>query len=303
MNTEDRVVPGTEATAREYDLAGERSMETHYYHLQSELATHSSEGVLKSTDIYRERLICEPGDRSAREADNFTCARFSVQRGDGPEVTIPSLKGFSYQVNKQLLDEAQLDEQGQLYGIPEAQFEDLIDSTGEKLPFEVGYQVYSTFFYYHAYTEYAEPIPDGKGVQQLKRIGDKIVHAAAFQETVIPGSLAGKGSFWKNGEVTLEFKDLGEVDGNACAILGLDWGECTWSMPMTIMRPMRLKTTGVSTCRGDIYLDLEARWVRKLVTTLSEETVTTMWGVAVDRSKPVTTLTITAVSKEEFDQG
>ena len=50
-------------------------------------------------------------------------------------------------------------------------------------------------------------------------------------------------------------------------------------------------------------LDLEARWVRKLVTTLSEETVTTMWGVAVDRSKPVTTLTITAVSKEEFDQG
>jgi len=179
----------------------------------------------------------------------------------------------------------------------------LIDSTGEKLPFEVGYQVYSTFFYYHAYTEYAEPIPDGKGVQQLKRIGDKIVHAAAFQETVIPGSLAGKGSFWKNGEVTLEFKDLGEVDGNACAILGLDWGECTWSMPMTIMRPMRLKTTGVSTCRGDIYLDLEARWVRKLVTTLSEETVTTMWGVAVDRSKPVTTLTITAVSKEEFDQG
>jgi hypothetical protein len=302
MNTDSAAVPEPAIHGQEYDLAGGRSLGAHYYHLQTEVATHSREGVLKSTDIYRERLICEPGDRSAGEADTFTCAQFSVQRGDGPEVTIPSLEGFSYQVNKQLLDDAQLDEQGQLYGIPEAQFEDLIDSTGEKLPFEVGYQVYSTFFYYHGYTEYAEPIPDGKGVQHLTRIGDKIVHAAAFQETVIPGSLAGKGSFWKNGEVTLEFKDLGEVDGNACAILGLDWGECTWSMPMTVMRPMRLKTSGVSTCRGDIYLDLETRWVRKLVTTLSEETVTTMWGVPVDRSKPVTTLTIRVVNRDEFDQ-
>jgi hypothetical protein len=70
---------------------------------------------------------------------------------------------------------------------------------------------------------------------------------------------------------------------------------------MTIMRPTRLKTVGVSTCRGDIYLDLETKWVRKLVTTLSEETITTMWGIPVDRSKPMTTLTIRAMSKEECD--
>jgi hypothetical protein len=254
--------------------------------------------VLKSTDIYRERLICEPG-----EAGKFTCARFSVQRDDGPEVTIPSLKGFSYEVNKSLLDKAGPDEQGQLYGIPEAKFEDLVDSTGEKLPFEVAYQVYSAFFYYHGYTEYAEPTAEGKGVQHLKRIGDKIVHDAAFAETAIPGSLAGRGSAWKNGEVTLEFKDLGEVDGQACAILGLDWGECTWAMPMTIMRLMRLRTTGVSFCRGDIHLDLESRWVRKLVMTLSENTVTTMWGVPVDRSKPESTLTIRTLSVDEFVQG
>ena len=52
----------------------------------------------------------------------------------------------------------------------------------------------------------------------------------------------------------------------------------------------------------DIYLDLETKWVRKLVATLSEETVTSMWGIPVDRSKPVTTLTIRAMSREEFDQ-
>lgn len=96
-------------------------------------------------------------------------------------------------------------------------------------------------------------------MQHLKRPGEKIVHDAVFAELPFPGSLAGKGSMWKNGEVTLEFKDLGVVDGIACAILGLDWGECTWAMPMTIMRLMRLKTVGVSFCRGDIYLDLESK--------------------------------------------
>ncbi|MFC2029220.1 hypothetical protein ACFLWA_00650 [Chloroflexota bacterium] len=299
MSTEEAATPGIEASAQEYDLSGPRSTDKHYYLLQTEVATHSSKGVLKSTDIFRERLICEPG--SPGEPDTFTCTRFSVLRDDSPEVTIPSLKGFSYEVNKSLLDKAGLDEQRQLYGIPEAQFEDLVDSTGEKLPFEVAYQVYSAFFYYHGYTDYAEPSVQGKGVQHLAKRGDKIVHDAAFAETVIPGSLAGKGSFWKNGEVTLEFKVLAEVDGKPCAVLRLDWGECTWAMPMTIMRLMRLKTKGVSTCRGDIYLDLESKWVRKLVMTLSENTVTTMWGIPVDRSKPETTLTIRAVSEEAFD--
>ncbi len=65
---------------------------------------------------------------------------------------------------------------------------------------------------------------------------------------------------------------------------------------------MRLKTVGVSFCRGDIYLDLGSKWVRKLVMTLSENTVTSMWGVPIERSKPVTILTIRAMNKDEFDR-
>jgi hypothetical protein len=72
-------------------------------------------------------------------------------------------------------------------------------------------------------------------------------------------------------------------------------------MPMTIMRAMRLKTVGSSTCRGEIYLDLETKWVRELEMTLAETTTTTMWGIPVDRSKPVTTLTIGAMTEDEFD--
>ena len=40
--------------SQEFNLVGQRSMDVHYYLVQSELATHSSKGVLKSTDIYRE---------------------------------------------------------------------------------------------------------------------------------------------------------------------------------------------------------------------------------------------------------
>jgi len=293
---------GQDALPREYDLVGKRLEETHYYTVQTEVATHSSKGALKSTDIHRERLMVEPGNLSAGESDRFTCAKFTVQRGDDPEVTIPSLEGFSYTVNKRLLDKNGIDEHGQLYGVPEAKFEGLVDHTGAKLPFEVGYQVYSVFHYYHDYTDYAEPTSEGKGVQHLKRIGDKIIHDGSFAESPLPGKVAKEGSIWKNGEITLEFKGLSVVDGRLCAIIGLDSGVCPWSMPMTYMPVMNLKTIGVSNYQADIYMDMESKWVRKLDVNLFEITATSMWGIPVDKSIPRTLLTIRAVSKDELDR-
>ena len=113
---------------RTYDLVGERSMQAQHYIVRSELATYSSKGVLKSTDVYRERLTVHPGNRSDGEADRFTCTAFTLQRGDAPEVAIPSLEGFSYEVNKDLLDANGVDAQGQLYSVPEDTFDDLVDA-------------------------------------------------------------------------------------------------------------------------------------------------------------------------------
>jgi hypothetical protein len=292
-----------EVLLREYDLVGERSKETHYYIVQSELATHSSKGVLKSTDVYREHLKVEPGNRSAGEADRFTCKKFSVKRGDAPEVTIPSLKGFSYDVNKDLLDANGIDENGELYSVPEKTFEGLEDDSGAKLPFEVGYQVYSAFYYYHSYTDYAEPTSQGVGIQDLKKIGDKVIVEGSFAESPLPGKLAKDSSFWKNGEITLAFNGLSSVDGKQCAVLGLDSGVCHWSMPMTYMPIMNLKTVGVSNYQADIYLNLESKWVLKLDMVLFEITSTSMWGIPVEKSIPATKLAVRAISKAEFDQG
>jgi hypothetical protein len=290
-----------EVLNQEYDLVGERSMETHYYIVQSELAIHSSKGILKSTDIYREYLQVEPGKRSDGEADRFTCKKFSVKRGDASEVSIPSLDGFSYDVNKDLLDANGIDKNGELYSVPEETFEGLEDSSGAQLPFEVGYQVYSAFYYYHSYTDYAEANPRGIGIQDLRRIGDKVIVEGSYTESPLPGKLAKDSAFWKNGKITLGFNGLSSVDENPCAVLGLDSGVCHWSMPMTYMPIMNLKTTGVSNYQADIYLDLESKLVRKLDMVLFEKTRTTMWGIPVENSIPVTNLSIRAVNKEEFD--
>lgn len=302
MNTEIKEVTDKKVLTQSYDLVGERAKETHYYIVQSELTTHSNKGVLKSTDVYREYLKVEPGDRSAGEADRFTCKMFSLKRGDASETTIPSLKGFSYEVNKDLLDANQIDEQGQLYSVPEETFENLEDDSGAKLPFEVGYQVYSAFYYYHSYTAFAEPSTRGIGIQDLKSIGDRVIVEGSFTESPIPGKLAKEGSFWKNGEITLGFNGLSIIDEKPCAILDLDSGVCPWSMSLAFMPIMNLKTVGVSNYQADIYLDLESKWVRKLDMVLFEITTTTMWGIPVDKSIPVTKLSIRALTKEEFDQ-
>ena len=301
MSTMDSELAKTDFLTLEFDLVGQRVLESHYYLVQSELRTYSTKGSLKSTDLYHEYLQVEPGDRTAGEADRFTCKKFTVKRGDDAEVNIPSLEGFSYDVNKDLLDENGIDANGELYSVPEDIFEDMEDSTGATLPFEIGYQVYSAFYYYHSYTDYAEPPPKGQGVQNLKRIGDRVIVDGSFAETPIPGKLAKDSAVWKNGEITLEFKGLRSIDDQPCAILGFDSGVCTWSMPMTYMPIMNLKTTGVPNYQGDIYLDLNTFWVRKLEMILSETTRTTMWGIPVENSMPRTHLSIRILSKDEFE--
>ena len=71
---------------------------------------------------------------------------------------------------------------------------------------------------------------------------------------------------------------------------------------MTYMPVMNLKTVGVSNYQADIYLDLESKWVHKLDMVLFEITTTTMWGIPVEKSIPVTKLAIRAMSKKEFTQ-
>jgi len=287
---------------REYNLVGERSLETHYYLVETDLVIRKPNGSRMSASNYKLHLMVEPGDRLAGKADRFTCMRYSVQIDGGQEVTIPALAGWSYEYNEHILDGAMLDQRGQLYGIPESQFKDLVDEKGVKISSEAGYQIYSTFQYYHSYTQYVETPKAGKGIQDLKMIGDRVVLAESFVESPIPGELAENGSVFRPGESILEFKGLSIIDDAICAIIGFDWGECNWTMFMKYGLLGKLKVAGGSLCQGDIYLDLDTFWVRKLEVTLSEMVFVSKFGfIPLNKNIPVTHLSIQEIKKEELN--
>jgi hypothetical protein len=175
-----------------------------------------------------------------------------------------------------------IDEKGQLFGIEHAQFEKLVDATGQPLPVDKRYFVYNSFIDFHAFcNDFAEPTAGGKGIQDLKHIGDKIVHAAAFTEAPVNlGTGIKEGSTFRNGEVTLEFKGLSVVDGAACAVMAYDSGESSFQMTTTPMPSMEVRSVGSSHYKGDVHIDLATRWVRKA--TMDELVVaeTTVPGMA-----------------------
>jgi len=287
---------------QEYDLDGERSAEPHFYHMESKVVFHAEDGTRTGVDMYKLRLMGEPGDISAGEADKYTCAGFALQTGGGAEVTIPALEEWSYDFKMQSLREGGLDEQGQVFGIPHAKFEGLSDSNGGMLPQEVAYQVYNMFINFHSWCNgFAEPVRGGKGIQDLKRIGDKIIHEAAFSELPIDlGGQIAEGSTFKNGEITLEFKGLSVVDGASCAIVGFDSGESSFTMFIKPMPNIEVKTVGGSHYQGDIYVDLASKWANKVSMILMDVTKTTMGDQKVASAVVETTLTIKAVEKEAF---
>jgi hypothetical protein len=287
---------------KDYDLSGARSSEPQFYLVQHEVVTHASNGKRKAVDMYKIRLTCEPGDRATGETtDEYTCVNFSVKRNDTPEVTIPSLDGWSYPFSKQLLNEEGLDSQGQMMGIPHTKFDKLTDGTGAKLSIELPYQIYSAFTYFHTCCNIlAEPDQFLKGIQDLKRIGEKIVSNKSYELPIDLGENILKGSTYKTGETTLEFKGLGTVDDIACAIVSYEEIGGSWTAYIKVMPLMTVKTGGGTQIRADIYIDLASFWVKKATYIVTDITKTTLFGIPVEIATIVTTHTIKAVPEAEF---
>ena len=257
-----------------FDLAAPRTREAQSYEMETRVITYAPDGKRVNTDVLRLRLGCAPG----QEADRYTCRKFTVQFGSAPEVAVPALADWTYMFRKTATG---LDEKGQVFGIDHAKFEKLTDANGQPLPADKAYFVYNTFIDFHGFCNtFAEPTTGGKGIQDLKSIGQKIVHAAAFTEP--PVNLGGNiapGSTFKNGEVTLELKGLSLVDGAACALLGFDSGQSSFQMVVKPLPNLEVRAAGASHYKGDIDVDLATRWVRKVVMdelVVAETTVPTL---------------------------
>ena len=70
-----------------------------------------------------------------------------------------------------------------------------------------------------------------KSIQDLKSIGDRIVHVASFMAAPVHfGTEVKAGSTFTNGEVSLELTGLSLVDGAPCAVIAYDAGESKLKM-------------------------------------------------------------------------
>lgn len=253
----------TAGVGGEFDLAVERSPEIQVFSMESHLITYDLDGTRVSTDVFRMRLRCVPASVSGKEADEYTCLRFTLEPHGQPEVSIPALENWSYFI------EAGIDSIGQVFGIDHSAFEGLVDSTGAEMPISKRYHVYNAFIDFHAFCDvFAQPTTEGKGVQHLTRIGDRIVHAAAFSEAPTNlGAGVSEGSRFTNGEITLEFNGLSMVNGRPCALVSYDSGESSFKMILRPVAEMEVVTVGSSHYWGDLYRNLESGWIEKATMT------------------------------------
>ena len=246
-----------------FNLGGQRSQQIQYFTMESKLISYALNGKRVGTDIYRLRLKCVPAKLAGTKGDQWTCTRFTVQFGDKPEIEVPAIKNWTYVFK---IPPTGIDEKGQTLGIDHSRFANLVDASGNAVPPDKGYHVYNAFIDFHGFCDvFGERIEGGKGIQELKNIGQKIVHAAANTEAPVNlGSSIAKGSTFKNGEVTMELKGLSRVDGAACAMVGFDSGESSFKMIVKPMPNMEVNTVGSSHYKGDIYIDLSTNWARKV---------------------------------------
>ncbi len=246
---------------RRFDLAGDRSGEIQFFKMESRLVMHKSNGATLKPEIYRLWLRWAPARNTGTGGDKLTCLRFSVQFGAAPETAIPSLRNWSYEFANRGQDE-----KGRIFGIPHQPFESLADESGKSLPLENTYHVYNAFVDFLSFFLLTDKTEEGKGIQDLTTLGQTIVHAASH--TTPPtnlGDRVAEGSFFKNGEITLEMKGLGLVRGKACAIVGYDSGDSSFTMIMKPTPALETRTEGSSHYWGDIYKSLDSNWVQKAI--------------------------------------
>lgn len=245
---------------QEFELAGERSPERRYYLMETKLMKYALDGKRTGVDTFRLKLEYVPARIAGKDQDEYICRQFTVQQGTESAASVPALSGWSYVFVEGY------DEEGRVFGIDHERFENLKTSEGRALPPDMAYFVYNTFIDFHGFCNaFAERTDEGKGIQDLKKIGDKIVHAASYTEPPVSlGSNVAEGSTFKNGEVTLEFKGISLVDDILCSVVAFDSGESSFTMIMQPTPDMEIKTVGSSHYKGDLFIDMDSHWVQKV---------------------------------------
>jgi hypothetical protein len=248
------------ALSSRFDLSRDHSKEPQEFIMQTQVWKIAADGKRVDTTIYTVHLKSMPAT-PGQKGDEFTCVRFTIQSGNGNEVSIPSLSGWKhfYQASPK-----EKDDKGQLFGIDHSTFDNLKDSNGKSLSVEKSYLTYNVFIDFHSMFVFSDRSDVGKGVQDLHQVGDKIIHSAAYSTPPVNlGNQIKEGSVFRNGEITLEFKGISRINDRSCALLGYDSGASSFTMMMQFTPSTVVNTNGSSHYWGDIYKDLQSGWIQR----------------------------------------
>ena len=285
-----------------FDLSIDRKPETQYFHMQTQFIHMGFDGKRTGVETYLLRLRCTPAALSGKKLDEYTCGDFGLQLNNGGITTLPALRLFTYQFNQM----SRVLDKGPMFGIPQEPFLRMKDSLGNQIPPDICYATYNNFVDFHALCDvFSRTMQYVKGIEQLKSVGDRIVHPGAFNEA--PVSVTGvvrPGSVFRNGELTLELKGVSLVDNGPCALVNYDSGESTLRMAfIQADKSEDVMMDGGSRYTGDIYIDLASGWVRKV--TLNESVVTQTYTASEPNKIPGYTarhILLRLISQQDFEK-
>lgn len=249
---------------REYNLAGKRTENTQYFILETSLLKYEPDGKRVGRDILKLYLECVPEINNEKTDYRYTCKKFIIKQVGAEAIYVPAIEDWSYLFN---VGETGYDDKGQVFGIDHAAFENLSDNNGNPIDQSISYWIYNSFIDFHAFcNSFARPINGAAGIQDIKSINQKIIHASANSEPPVDlGSNVEKGSYFKNGEVTLQLIGLGFINNSECAIVNFDSGESSFKMKIQPMPDMEITTVGSSHYKGSLYINTNTFWVEKVV--------------------------------------
>jgi hypothetical protein len=236
------------------NLAGQRSPGIMLYQFSTDYLSYAPDGSLVSKEQTVVEIEIEV-DGTGRQT--LTAHKFELIDKDGLRMSIPRLEGWQNTMDS---------DSDEVLGVPHADFAGLHTDTGEPLSPEIAHRVYNTFVDFYAFNNvFAQPSPaEGKDIGDLTSIGQVIEHYSAYSRpSVSLGEAVAEGSYFQNGRVTLEWKGMSRVGGNACALVGFDSGESEFRMALQPAPGMKLTVNGGSQYWGDLHINTESLWLEK----------------------------------------
>jgi len=249
------IAQGSSAGSDATDLSTPRSVGTKSYQFVTAYLSYAPDGSRLGTE--ETRMECDV-TIGMDHRQQLTCHRFELTDNDGVTKRVPGLEGWENVMDGQAAE---------VLGIAHADFQGLTTDDGQPLSPDVAYRVYNTFVDFYAFNNvFAQPVPPetGRSIADLTSMGVEIEHYSAYSEPPVDlGESVKKGSYFRNGRVTLEWLGNGMVETQTCALVAFDSGESCFQMLMEPAPGYAMDVKGGSHYWGTLFINLDDYWLEK----------------------------------------